>query len=124
MQGAEIRVLGPFEVVVGGHRIDVGGPRPRALLAVLASAGGRPVGVPTLVDQLWSDREPHREAGDRGAEAESLRILAVVLLDLGEQDRALQVAMQAAALAVETGHRPIEAGALNTLGSVRCRLGR
>jgi DNA-binding SARP family transcriptional activator/tetratricopeptide (TPR) repeat protein len=58
VQGAEIRVLGPFEVVVGGHQIDVGGPRPRALLAVLASAGGRPVSVPTLVDQLWSDREP------------------------------------------------------------------
>ena len=58
VQGAEIRVLGPFEVVVGGHQIDLGGPRPRALLALLASAGGRPVGVPTLVDQLWRDREP------------------------------------------------------------------
>ena len=34
---------------------------------------------------------------------EAIAILAVVLLDLGEHDRALQVATQAAALAVEIG---------------------
>ena len=89
-------------------------PRPTQLLGRLDDAH----------DHLLRALALHREAGDRGAEAESLRILAVVRLDLGEQDRALQVATQAAALAVETGHRPIEAAALNTLGSVRCRLGR
>jgi DNA-binding SARP family transcriptional activator/Tfp pilus assembly protein PilF len=58
VQGAELRVLGPFEVVIGGCPVDVGGPRPRALLALLASADGRTVGVPTLVDQLWGERLP------------------------------------------------------------------
>jgi len=50
----EIRVLGPLEVVGdNGQVIDVGGPRPRALLIALALAGGHPVPADQLLDQVW-----------------------------------------------------------------------
>jgi predicted ATPase/DNA-binding SARP family transcriptional activator len=50
----EIRILGPLEVVGDdGQVMDVGGPRPRALLIALALAGGHPVSVDQLLDQVW-----------------------------------------------------------------------
>jgi DNA-binding SARP family transcriptional activator len=55
---AELRVLGPFQVVLDGAGIDVGGPQRRALLALLAAGGGRPVGVPALVEHLWGRHAP------------------------------------------------------------------
>jgi DNA-binding SARP family transcriptional activator/tetratricopeptide (TPR) repeat protein len=55
---AELRVLGPFQIVLDGAGIDVGGPQRRALLALLAAGGGRPVGVPALVEQLWGHHAP------------------------------------------------------------------
>jgi predicted ATPase/DNA-binding SARP family transcriptional activator len=55
----EIRVLGPLEVVGDdGHVMDVGGPRPRALLIALALAGGYPVPADQLLDQVWRDEQP------------------------------------------------------------------
>jgi DNA-binding SARP family transcriptional activator len=54
----ELRVLGPFEIVAGGRPVDVGGPRVRAVLARLAAAPGRTVGVGALVSELWGDDPP------------------------------------------------------------------
>jgi predicted ATPase/DNA-binding SARP family transcriptional activator/tetratricopeptide (TPR) repeat protein len=50
----EIRVLGPLEVVGDdGQVLDVGGPRPQALLIALALAGGHPVPADQLLDEVW-----------------------------------------------------------------------
>ena len=44
----EVRVLGPVEVVRDGERVPLGGPRPRALLALLALEAGSAVSVARL----------------------------------------------------------------------------
>jgi len=49
----EIRLLGTFEVLVGGTLADVGGSKRQALLGVLALRSGRVVGVDMLIDGLW-----------------------------------------------------------------------
>jgi predicted ATPase/DNA-binding SARP family transcriptional activator len=59
MQGQlEIRVLGPFEVLVGEAPADVGGSKRQALLAMLALRNGRPVEIDALVDGLWGEELP------------------------------------------------------------------
>jgi predicted ATPase/DNA-binding SARP family transcriptional activator len=54
----EIRLLGPFEALVGGRPAEVTGPKRHALLALLALRGGRMVPVEVLVDALWGDQVP------------------------------------------------------------------
>jgi predicted ATPase/DNA-binding SARP family transcriptional activator len=54
----EIRLLGPFEVFVGGCPAEVTGPKRHALLALLALCGGRMVPVEVLVDALWGAEVP------------------------------------------------------------------
>jgi predicted ATPase/DNA-binding SARP family transcriptional activator len=54
----DIRLLGPFEVLVGGTLADVGGSKRQALLAMLALRAGRVVGVDMLVDGLWGEELP------------------------------------------------------------------
>jgi len=54
----EIRLLGPFEVFVGGCPAEVTGPKRHALLALLALRGGRMVPVEVLVDALWGAQVP------------------------------------------------------------------
>ena len=53
-----VDVLGPLRLVVGGVSIDVRGPKRRALLALLAMAGGRAVTADQLVDALWPSAAP------------------------------------------------------------------
>ena len=54
----EIRLLGPFEGLVGGRPAEVTGPKRHALLALLALRGGRVVPVEVLVDALWGAEVP------------------------------------------------------------------
>nr|MBA3654670.1 winged helix-turn-helix domain-containing protein [Actinomycetota bacterium] len=56
----EIRVLGPLEVRVAGAQIDLGGAKPRAILAALALQAGRVVSVDQLVDAGWGAEAPLR----------------------------------------------------------------
>jgi DNA-binding SARP family transcriptional activator/Tfp pilus assembly protein PilF len=56
--GTGIRVLGPLEVCANGRSVDVGGPRLRALVALLTAEVGRVVSVGTLVNALWSMDAP------------------------------------------------------------------
>ncbi|RSM40531.1 SARP family transcriptional regulator [Amycolatopsis balhimycina DSM 5908] len=58
MGGVDLGVLGPFEVRLDGEPRDVGGPRLRTLLAVLAAEGGHVVSVPALGRALWGERPP------------------------------------------------------------------
>ena len=50
----DYRLLGPFEVAVDGHAADVGGPKQRALLAILLLHANQPVHRDVLIDQLWA----------------------------------------------------------------------
>ncbi len=54
----EFRVLGSLEVVEGDRLLALGGPRQRALLAVLLMHRGEPVSSERLVDALWGERAP------------------------------------------------------------------
>jgi predicted ATPase len=53
-----VDLLGPLVLRVRGAAVDVPGTRRRALLAVLAMAGGRVVGTERLVATLWPDQPP------------------------------------------------------------------
>ena len=58
-----MRVLGPFEVLLDGVVVDVGGPRQRAVLAHLALARGRVVSADRLIDQIWGEEAPASALG-------------------------------------------------------------
>jgi DNA-binding SARP family transcriptional activator len=53
-----VRLLGPLEVISSGRPVDLGSPKQRALLAVLALSAGRSVAVARLVDDLWGEAAP------------------------------------------------------------------
>lgn len=50
----EIRLLGPVELVIDGRKVALGGPRQRALLALLATRPGQGISVDQLVEELWA----------------------------------------------------------------------
>src|SRR6476646_7504875 len=54
----EFRILGPLEVVEGDRQIQLGGRKPRALLAMLILRRGQIVTVDELVEALWGDEPP------------------------------------------------------------------
>ena len=54
----EIRILGPLEVVVDGRPLVLGGPRQRALLAILALHANELVSRDRLIDEIWGDEPP------------------------------------------------------------------
>jgi DNA-binding SARP family transcriptional activator len=54
----EIRLLGPFDVHVGGAPANVSGSKRDLLLALLALRRGRPVSVDVLVEELWGSDVP------------------------------------------------------------------
>src|SRR3954466_15368090 len=56
-----IGILGALHVERDGTPVEISGGRLRALLARLALAGGRPVGVGALVDAVWDDALPSDE---------------------------------------------------------------
>ncbi|MEA2134309.1 MAG: hypothetical protein QOC68_2218, partial [Solirubrobacteraceae bacterium] len=54
----EFRVLGALEAVDQGSRLALGGPKQKALLAVLLVHRGDPVSADRLIDALWGERAP------------------------------------------------------------------
>ena len=63
----EYRVLGPFEVLEDGRRrLELGGPRQRALLTLLLFHANEVVSVDRLMEELWA-------AGPPGSVANSLQ---------------------------------------------------
>jgi DNA-binding SARP family transcriptional activator len=56
----EIRLLGPLEVALGGAPVDLGGAKPRAILAQLALQANRVVSVDQLVEAGWGAEAPLR----------------------------------------------------------------
>ena len=55
----EFRILGPLEVFENGRRLDVGGAKQRALLAILLLHANEVVSTDRLIDALWEDEAPH-----------------------------------------------------------------
>ncbi|MFI5910928.1 BTAD domain-containing putative transcriptional regulator [Dactylosporangium sp. NPDC051541] len=54
----EWRVLGPFELVVDGRPVHLGGPKIRGVMARLGIVAGQTVSVSALVSELWGERAP------------------------------------------------------------------
>jgi predicted ATPase/DNA-binding SARP family transcriptional activator len=54
----EVRLLGPVQVVRAGREIRLGGPRPRAVLALLVLEAGRVVPAGRLVEEIWRGSPP------------------------------------------------------------------
>ena len=54
----DYRLLGPIEVGLNGHVLDIGGQKQRALLAVLLLSANEPVSRDALVDRLWGEHPP------------------------------------------------------------------
>lgn len=54
----DFQILGPIDVRSGSHRVDIGGPRQRAVLAMLLLSADRVVPVDRLVEAVWGGRPP------------------------------------------------------------------
>ncbi len=65
--GVEFRVLGPLEAVVDGEPVALGGPKQRALLALLLLHANEVVPAERALDEIWRDAEP-------GAATRSLQV--------------------------------------------------
>lgn len=59
----EFRLLGPFQVWVGGEQVAVSSGRQRTLLAALALSAGRSVPVDALAHAVWGENLPERVRG-------------------------------------------------------------
>jgi DNA-binding SARP family transcriptional activator len=58
----EFRILGPLEVDEDGRRVELGGARQRALLAILLTRANQVVSRDRLIDELFGE-EPRESAG-------------------------------------------------------------
>lgn len=56
----QFTVLGPLEVTREGRNLDLGTPKQRAVLAMLAIESPRVVSADRLIDELWADEPPAR----------------------------------------------------------------
>ncbi|MEU8797738.1 BTAD domain-containing putative transcriptional regulator [Spirillospora sp. NPDC048819] len=66
-------VLGPVEARVDGESVALGGPRVRALLAMLLLDAGRVVPNERLIDGLYGDEPPHGAANALQSQVSRLR---------------------------------------------------
>ncbi|WP_460305425.1 AfsR/SARP family transcriptional regulator, partial [Actinocorallia aurea] len=69
----DLRVLGPVEVWRDGAAIDVGSPKQRTVLALLAAAAPRPVSVDRLIEEVWDGAPPPRPLGSLQVYVSNLR---------------------------------------------------
>ncbi|HUA03447.1 MAG TPA: BTAD domain-containing putative transcriptional regulator [Solirubrobacteraceae bacterium] len=56
----ELGILGPVEVRLDDEPVGLGGPRQRAVLAVLAIRPNQVVSVDRLIDDIWEERPPDK----------------------------------------------------------------
>ena len=54
----QFRVLGPLDVVEDGRSLVLGGPKQRAVLALLLLQPNRPVSKDRLIDVIWGEQPP------------------------------------------------------------------
>ena len=58
----DFRLLGPLEVTSDGTPLELGGPKQRALLALLLLDAGRAVSTDRLIGALWGEQPPRTAA--------------------------------------------------------------
>lgn len=51
----DIRLLGPIEIVSGGHPLDTGAQQQRLVLTALAADAGRLIATESLIDRVWDE---------------------------------------------------------------------
>ncbi|MBQ0981181.1 winged helix-turn-helix domain-containing protein [Micromonospora sp. M61] len=74
MDGMRFRILGPTQVVLAdGREVPVGGPRLRALLALLLLDAGRVVSAERLIDGLYGEHPPRGAANALQSQVSRLR---------------------------------------------------
>src|SRR4051812_22528580 len=54
----DFRVLGPFEVCVGGRIVDLGGAKQQVVIVALVLQAGTSVSNDELADAVWGDAPP------------------------------------------------------------------
>src|SRR5919204_577139 len=54
----DFRLLGPLEARSGDRTVPLGGPKQRAVLALLLLRANDVVAADTLIDELWGERPP------------------------------------------------------------------
>ena len=59
----EFRILGPLEAWHDDQELPLGGPRPRALLAVLLLYANEVVPADRLIDEIWGEQSPEDAGG-------------------------------------------------------------
>ena len=69
----EFRILGHLEVVRGSRRLELGGPKQRAVLAALVLEPNSVVPLYRLLDQLWGEEPPPRATATLQAYVSNLR---------------------------------------------------
>jgi WD40 repeat protein/DNA-binding SARP family transcriptional activator len=69
----DFRVLGPLEVAGADGSVPLGGPKQRAVLALLLVRPNQSVSIDTLIDGLWGDEPPERARGTIQAYVHNLR---------------------------------------------------
>jgi DNA-binding SARP family transcriptional activator len=74
----EIALLGPLVVTRDEGPLELGGPQPRLLLALLALDPGRVVGAGRLVDGIWGAHPPVEPANALQVVVSRLRQAAAV----------------------------------------------
>jgi len=71
----EFRILGPLEFEARGQTLQLGGPKQRALLALLLIQANRTVSIDRLSEGLWGDTPPHGAAATIQVRISQLRKL-------------------------------------------------
>ncbi|MFC8430122.1 BTAD domain-containing putative transcriptional regulator [Streptomyces sp. NPDC057253] len=71
--GLRVRVLGELTVAHDGRPLHLGGPRPRALFALLVLARGAVVTCDRLIDAMWGEEAPPSAVGALQAYVSRLR---------------------------------------------------
>lgn len=69
----EFHILGPLEVTAEDESIEVGGPRQRAVLAVLLLRANSAVPRGQLLDAVWGDEPPPSAVGSLQVYVHGLR---------------------------------------------------
>ncbi|MEU4473476.1 BTAD domain-containing putative transcriptional regulator [Micromonospora sp. NPDC023888] len=109
-----LRVLGPLEVEVDtGGPVDLGGPRQRAVLALLLAARGEVVSVGRMIEDLWRGEAPPRAIASVQAYVSHLRRLLEPSRERRTPARVLVTAPPGYAIRVPSG--AVDAGRFETL---------